>query len=233
MNNISIPGFAEPFGSISHLLAAFVFLIYGVKLLALARGHRGWVSAVGVFIFSVVFLLSMSGVFHMLEYGSSARAVLQRLDHAGIFVLIAGTFTPAHSILFTGFWRWGVLLFIWTLAIMGIILKSVFFHELAEWIGLVLYLGLGWVGLVTAYLTYRLYGFTVLSPLIYGALAYTVGAVLEFTRWPIIIPGVLEAHELFHIAVIAGIAWHWQFIQNMLKLKQSHAQDRLKDFFMN
>jgi len=233
MNNISIPGFAEPFGSISHLLAAFVFLIYGVKLLELARGHRGWVFAVGVFIFSVVFLLSMSGVFHMLEYGSSGRAVLQRLDHAGIFVLIAGTFTPAHSILFTGFWRWGILLFIWTLAILGIILKSVFFNELAEWIGLVLYLGLGWVGLVTAYLTYRLYGFAVLRPLIYGALAYTVGALLEFTRWPVVIPGLIGPHELFHIAVIAGIAWHWQFIQNMLKLKQSHAQDQLTEFFMS
>ena len=140
MNIISIPGIAEPFNSISHLPGAFVFLVYGVKLLSMSRGHRGWVFAVAVYVISVVFLLSMSGVFHMLDHGSTGRAVLQRLDHAGIFVLIAGTFTPVHSILFTGFWRWGILLFIWTLAILGITLKSVFFNELNEWVGLILYL---------------------------------------------------------------------------------------------
>jgi len=233
MNIISIPGFTEPFNSISHLVGAFVFLIYGGKLLSLSRGHRGWVFAVAVYIFSVVFLLSMSGVFHMLDYGSSGRAVLQRLDHAGIFALIAGTFTPVHSILFTGFWRWGILLFIWIFAILGITLKSVFFSELNEWVGLIIYLGFGWVGIITAYLTYRLHGFAVLKPLIYGALAYTVGACLEFFRWPVVVPGVVGPHELFHIAVIAGIAWHWHFVQSLLKLKQSNAQNQLTEFFMN
>lgn len=220
MNTISIPGFSEPFSSISHLLGALIFFVYGIKLIYMARCHFGWAVAVAVFVLSGVFLLSMSGVFHLLELQGVNRAVLQRLDHAGIFALIAGTFTPVHSILFTGFWRWGFLITIWSLAIAGITLKSIFFNDLAEWVGLVAYLGLGWFGILSAYLTHRLHGFTIIKPLVYGALAYTVGASLEFLRLPVVISGIIGPHELFHIAVLAGIAWHWIFIRDLLLMKQ-------------
>ncbi len=221
MNAESIPGFSDPFSSMSHLLGALVFLFFGVKLIFQARGHAGYVFAVSIFVFSVVFLLSMSGVFHLLDHDTMGRAVLQRLDHAGIFGLIAGTFTPVHSILFKGFWRWGILFLIWALAITGMTLKSIFFHDMAEWLGLLFYLGLGWVGILSAYLTHRLHGFTIIKPLLYGAIAYTAGASLEFLRLPIVIPGVIGPHELFHIAVLFGIAWHWQFVKNLIQLKST------------
>ena len=221
MNAESIPGFSDPFSSMSHLLGALVFLFLGVKLIFQARGHAGYVFAVSIFVFSVVFLLSMSGVFHLLDHDTMGRAVLQRLDHAGIFGLIAGTFTPVHSILFKGFWRWGILFLIWALAITGMTLKSIFFHDMAEWLGLLFYLGLGWVGILSAYLTHRLHGFTIIKPLLYGAIAYTAGASLEFLRLPIVIPGVIGPHELFHIAVLLGIAWHWQFVKNLIQLKST------------
>ena len=221
MNTISIPGFTDPFSSISHLLAAFIFFLYGMRLIYFSRGHNGHLIAVSVFVFSVVFLLSMSGVFHLLDRGSDGRAVLQHLDHAAIFGLIAGTFTPVHTILFKGFWRWGFLLIIWSLAIIGIVWKSVFFNEMAEWLGLMFYLGLGWVAILSAYLTHRLHGFTIIKPLIYGGLAYTIGASLEFLKLPIVIPGALGPHELFHIAVLFGISWHWQFVRSLIILKNT------------
>ena len=218
MITTSILGFSDPFSSMTHLLGALFMLIYGFKLVRLADGIRERVIAVRVFVYSAVFLLTMSGVFHLLEPETTGRAVLQRLDHAGIFALIAGTFTPVHTILFKGFWRWGFLLLIWTLAILGITLKSIFFNEMAEWVGLFFYLGLGWLAIASAYLTHRLYGYKVIKPLIYGGLAYTVGASLEFSQYPIVIASVIGPHELFHIAVLAGIAWHWNFINNLLKL---------------
>lgn len=220
MNTLSIPGFSEPLSSITHLTAAVIFFILGFKLMATARGHGGWIVAIAVFVFTVVFLLSMSGVYHLLEPGSGGRAVLQRLDHAGIFALIAGTFTPVHSILFKGFWRWGFLVLIWVLAITCITLKSIFFSQLAEWLGLILYLGFGWLGVLSAYFTHKLHGFKIISPLLLGAIAYTLGASLEFFQFPVIISGVLAYHELFHIAVIIGIACHWQFIRNLVLLKR-------------
>ena len=220
MNATPLPGFSDPFSALSHLVGALVALYYGISLLRLTGVHRGLFIAVSVFVFSVVFLLTMSGVFHLLDHDGPGRAVLQRLDHAGIFVLIAGTFTPVHSILFKGFLRWGFLVLIWGLAITGITLKSIFFNDLAEWLGLMFYLGLGWLGILSAYYTHRLHGFKIIKPLLYGALAYTVGASIEFLRLPVVIPGVIGPHEIFHIAVLAGIAWHWRFVRDLLILKQ-------------
>lgn len=133
--------------------------------------------------------------------------------------------TPVHSILFTGFWRWGFLTVIWAIAITGMTLKSIFFNEQAEWVGLVTYLGLGWLGILSAYLTYRLHGFTIIKPLLFGALSYTAGASLEFLQLPVVITGVIGPHELFHIAVLAGLAWHWQFVRNLLLMRQKTKQD--------
>ncbi|WP_088331365.1 hemolysin III family protein [Lacimicrobium sp. SS2-24] len=216
MNVTEIPGFSDPFSSISHLFAALIALFFGIALIRQARGSLLRLAIVCIYVFSVVFLLSMSGVFHLLEPGTLGRAVLKRLDHAGIFLLIAGTFTPIHAIMFRGFWRWGFLTIIWVLAITGVTLKTIYFTDFAEWLGLIFYIGLGWLGIVSAYLTHRMHGFTVIKPLFFGALAYTLGATLDFLRVPVLIPGVLGPHELFHIAVLAGIAWHWQFVKTLL-----------------
>ena len=91
-----------------------------------------------VFAFSCVLLLSISGVYHLLSPGGSGRYVLHRLDHAAIFILIAGSFTPVHAILFRGPWRWGMLAGVWTMAITGLTLKTVYFTSIPEWFGLLL-----------------------------------------------------------------------------------------------
>ncbi|ALS99957.1 PAQR family membrane homeostasis protein TrhA [Lacimicrobium alkaliphilum] len=216
MDVIDIPGFGDPFSSISHLLAALLALILGIGLIRQALGQPVRVVTVCIYVFTVVFLLSMSGVFHLLDPGTTGRAVLKRLDHAGIFLLIAGTFTPIHAIIFRGFWRWGFLTLIWGLAITGLTLKTIYFSDFAEWLGLLFYIGLGWMGIASAYLTHQMHGFGIIRPLFFGALAYTLGATLDFLRVPVLIPGVLGPHELFHIAVLAGIAWHWKFVKTLL-----------------
>src|SRR4051794_13448772 len=94
------PGFYEPFSALSHLLGAFVFLILGCLLLLRGRGQRSRLIFLGIYAVAIVFLLSMSGVYHMLVRGGTPHRVLERLDHSAIFVLIAGTFTPIHGLLF-------------------------------------------------------------------------------------------------------------------------------------
>lgn len=209
----SIPGFSDPFSTFTHLGGAGTFLVLGYWLFRGSVGGGGRL-ALGVFYFAVLFLLSMSGVYHLLSPGAG-RYVMQHLDHAAIFVLIAGTFTPVHAILFRGFARYGMLLLIWAAAITGISLKMVFFDAVSEWLGLALYLGLGWVGLISGTLLVRRYGWSCIHPLLWGALAYTVGAVLEFLRAPTLIPGVVAAHELFHVAVLVGIGYHWLFVYRL------------------
>jgi channel protein (hemolysin III family) len=212
MTVYSIPGFADPFSSMLHLLAAVVFAVLAFFLVARGRGSMGRMLSLAIFAFSAVFLLSMSGVYHLLAEGGSGRRVLQRLDHAGIFLLIAGSFTPLHGIMFAGFWRWGILALIWAIAIAGITLKVIFFDSIPEWVGLSVYLGLGWLGLLSGFSLGRRLGLPFVKPLVYSGLAYSVGGITEYFRWHILIPGVIGPHELFHIAVIVGIGYHWRFI---------------------
>jgi channel protein (hemolysin III family) len=207
-----LPGFHEPFSAISHLLGAVLFCVLGLVLLQRGRGNSARLVFLGIFAGSCVLLFSMSGVYHMMVRGGTARQIMERLDHGAIFILIAGTFTPTHGLLFRGWLRWGPLLLIWAAALTGITLKTIFFDDLAEWLGLSFYLTLGWFGAVSAVLLARRYGFGFLRPLLFGGLAYTIGGVMEFFGWLVVIPRVVHAHELFHLAVLLGAFFHWRFV---------------------
>lgn len=212
MTPIPFMGFSDPFSSISHFLAAFAALFGAGFLFAKGRGNGPRVFSLMTFSFTLVFLFSMSGMFHMLERGSVARDVMQRLDHAGIWLLIAGTFTPMQIILFRGFLRWSILFLVWTLAITALVLEVVFFHSFPEALLLSLFLGLGWIGAISGYAFRQSFRDSSIKYLAAGGIFYSIGAVMDFTRWPVIIPGVLASHEVFHIFVILGALSHWIFV---------------------
>lgn len=212
---LSIPGFSDPVSSLSHLAGAVVFGILGVFLIGRGRGDAWRLISLAVFAFSCVLLLSLSGVYHLLAPESAARRVLMRLDHAAIFVLIAGSFTPVHAILLRAPWHRILLASIWAAAIAGLTLKSVYFSTMPEWLGLLLYLGLGWLGVISTVALARRFGLRFILPLVWGALAYTIGALADYWRWPEPIPGVVGPHEVFHLAVLAGISFHWAFIRRI------------------
>ncbi len=212
----AIPGFCQPVSSLSHLAGAVVALVAGVSLVRLARGCRYRVSAVAVYVFCVVATLGISGAYHTLDRGCSARTVMQRMDYFAIWLLIAGTFTAVHGIMFSGAWRRGALTFIWGYVAVGISLQAIWFRVFSGVPGLVLYLGLGWVGLFSILKLGRQIGFTVVRPLWYAGIAYSAGAILEATGHPILIDRWVGPHEIFHVAVIAGVALHWFFIRRLL-----------------
>lgn len=211
-HTLPISGFSDPVSSMSHLGGALVFAYLAVALLRRGGGDRARMISLSVFAVSCVLLLGLSGVYHLLSPETAGRAVLKRLDHAAIFGLIAGSFTPVHTILFRGVWRWGALAAIWGAAIAGMIVKTVYFNVMPEWLGLTMYLGLGWIGVISATALARRYGWDPLQPVLWGALAYTAGALAEFLRWPVLLAGILGPHEIFHLAVLTGIACHWAFI---------------------
>lgn len=232
----SFLGIADPVSSLTHLGGTFLFLVLGIFLFVHGQGfwNRVWLA---VFVVSALFLLSMSGVYHLLPYQSFAREeVLRRLDHAAIFVLIAGTFTAGHGILFTGILRWGVILLLWGGTAAAITLKSVFFHELSYALGLALYLGFGWLGAGSGFLLWRWYGYRFIQPILWGGVAYTLGAVASFISEDAWWPGIFGAHEFFHLAVLAGLGFHWQFAWRIARfhpavpihLEASYSQPQLK-----
>jgi channel protein (hemolysin III family) len=207
-----LPGFHEPFSVITHLLGAIAFLILGGKLLRRGWGDRTRVIFLGIYAASCVLQLSLSGVYHMMVRGGTAHGVLERLDHGAIFLLIAGTFTPTLGILFRGWLRWGQLALVWAAATTGVTLKTIFFDDVAEWLGLSFYLTLGWFGIFATVLLARRYGFAFIKWLLWGGIAYSIGGIVDFARWPIVVPRVVESHDVFHIAVLVGAVFHWCFV---------------------
>lgn len=207
---------SEVVNVLTHFGGALVFLALTPWLLKKGHGVGSRTVALSVFSLALVFQLTVSGIFHVLEKDSVERTVFQRLDHAAIFTLIAGTFTPIHVILFRGTWRWGVLLFLWICAVVGVTLKSVYFDITPPWLGVSIYVGMGWFGLISAVQLQKRFGTRFIVPLVYGGLAYTLGAiclgVLSLAGSPMVVPGFVGRHELFHIAVLTGATFHWLFI---------------------
>lgn len=207
-----LPGFYEPVSAATHLGGAAAFLVLGILLMRRGWGDPARLASLGVYAVACVGLLSVSGVYHMMAEGGTARRVMLRIDHAAIFVLIAGTFTPVHGLLFRGRSRWVPLAMIWAAAAAGVVLKTAFIDAVAESAGLALYLTVSWVGALSGVLLWRRYGFAFVRPLVLGGVAYSVGAVMEFFRWPVLVPRVVHAHEVFHLAVLAGAAFHFAFV---------------------
>lgn len=210
---ISIPGINEPFSSLSHYLGAVLFAILGGILIRRGRGDRLRVAALSLYVCTLIFAFTMSGTFHLVPRGTPAHDLAGRLDYSAIYLLIAGSFTPPHAILFRGLQRWGTLALIWTLALVGITLKWWFFDGFTHGISVVFYIAMGWIGAIGGVTAWRKYGFEFVKPLFGGALAYTIGALFEvkgtyLTVWP----GIVESHEVWHVAVLIGAALHWSFI---------------------
>lgn len=204
-------GFANPVASWLHITGAACALVATPALcrMGTTAGARAALASFGI---GAAFALTMSGAYHASAADSAVRAVFQRLDHAAIWVLIAATFTPVHAILFRGPARWAMLLFVWSCAAAGVVLKTVFFAGFPEWLGLVLYLALGWVGGMSAALVARSCGWRAPRLLIAGGLLYSLGGAVSLMNVPAFLPGYLGSHELFHVAVLVALFLHWRFI---------------------
>ena len=211
----SISGFCQPVSSLMHLLAAVAAVVAAVPLIRLG-GSRERVTAVAIYTVCVVAVFAISGTYHSLDRDGLARAVMQQFDYFAIWLLIAGTFTAVHGIMCRGFWRRGVLTFVWLYAAAGIVLQILWFKIFSGIPGLLLYLGLGWVGLGTVFKLSSQIGFRAVRPVLYAGVFFSAGAVLEAIHYPVLVQNWIGPHEIFHLAVVAGAAIHWLFIRTLL-----------------
>ena len=114
----------DPFSAISHYVGAAAALPAVVWLLALGGSTPARIAALAVYGASLLGLFLASGVYHTPVAAPKVIERLRKLDHAAIYLLIAGTYTPFCVLSFTGFWRWGLLAVIWSLALAGMVSKS-------------------------------------------------------------------------------------------------------------
>jgi channel protein (hemolysin III family) len=206
-----LPGVREPVNCFTHLVAAVVFSVLGYRMVR--RGRGSWIRTISLAVMacSAVFLLSMSAVYHMLGPGRG-RDVMRMLDIAGVFALIAGTMTPVHAILDRGFCRWASLILVWTIAAAGIMLRTIYSESLSFEVGTGLFLLFGWGGVISVFRLWKRFGFPFVKPLLWGGVAYTLGALIVGLNWPVVVPGIVGPHELWHVAVLIGLSLHWKFV---------------------
>src|SRR5689334_838119 len=186
-----------------HAGAAVAAVIF-TALLVWASGADGpRLVSMLIFGLSMVELYTVSAIYHIGAWRPERKRVLRALDHANIFVLIAGTYTPICFNVLSGGLRVGILAAVWLLAASGVGL-AVFTARVPRWVGTGLYLGMGWVVLIALPALVGALPWPAIALLFAGGVLYSIGAVIYARKRPDPFPRVLGFHEIFHLFVVAG-----------------------------
>ncbi|MHC4128668.1 MAG: PAQR family membrane homeostasis protein TrhA [Planctomycetota bacterium] len=178
--------------------------VAGLTILAVfatLRGEAWHIVSCSIYGSTLVLLYAASTFYHALP-APRAKAVFRVLDHAAIYVLIAGTYTPFTLVNLRGGWGWALFGVVWGLAIFGVVLEAVA-RQRVRVLSLVLYLGLGWLAAIAVKPLFDSVGAGGLALLLLGGLAYTGGVVFYcWQRLP-------YHHAIWHIFVLAGSVFHY------------------------
>ncbi len=197
-----------------HAIAAVAALVATVGMLLETSAELSRVIAVGIFGLSMLLLYVVSATYHLGQWHGRRRLVLRACDHANIYVLIAGTYTPICVVALSGELRIVVLVGVWLLALLGAGTTLLMLRR-PRWLSTSLYIGMGWIVLLFLPELIRRVPLPGLLLILAGGLVYTLGAVIYAVRRPNPWPRVFGYHELFHLCVIVANAafvvaiWGW------------------------
>ena len=190
-----------------HQYAFFASLVLAFPLVATASTPSAQFAATA-FATSVATMFGVSAVYHRVTWRPRPRAWMARVDHAAIYLLIAGTYTPYALLALSGAWRVAVLAVVWSGAAAATVLKFAWVNApkaLAAGLGV----ALGWTGVVALPQLVDELGAAAAVLILAGGVFYTAGAVIYALRRPDPVPAVFGYHELFHALVVAGVACHY------------------------
>jgi hemolysin III len=192
------------FRGLSHELAFFVSLPLGAVLVLETDTTTGRIAAIA-YATAVAFMFGASGFYHRITWSRPARLRMARVDHAGVYGLIAGSYTPIGLLVLHGNWRLIVLSIVWGGAAAAILLKVCWVaapKRLAAAIGI----ALGWVGVVVLPRVASNIGLTGCLLLLGGGLLFTAGGLVYAFRRPDPVPAVFGYHELFHALTLVAVS---------------------------
>lgn len=205
----------EPVNALTHLFGALLSLIGTIFLLTLTDLSTTAIISIIIFGLSLVALYTTSGVYHLVYATDAVLLRLRRLDHSMIFVLIAGSYTPFCMLALEGAWQWGIIITVWSLAIIGITLKM-FWMNMPRWLSTGFYIGMGWIALFALKPLYDSLSLGGFIYLLLGGVMYTIGGVIYGLKKPNFSPE-FGFHEIFHIFVMLGSACHyWAILKYVL-----------------
>jgi hemolysin III len=192
-----------------HLFAFFGAIVAGAVLIPLAsvQGPRAGFS-VAVYCLTICGLFGISALYHRRRWSPRGWKIMKRLDHSMIFLFIAGTYTPFALLAVDqplGYW---ILVLVWAGAIAGVSLKLTW-PQAPRWLGVPLYIGLGWVAVFILTDILHIAGVASLVLLATGGVLYTLGGIAYGIKKPNPWPGVFGYHEVFHAMTIVAAICHY------------------------
>lgn len=182
--------------------APFLFVV----LLLAADSARDYV-AVTIFAAAMMLVYTASASYHLAPWPPRLRRIMTRVDHAMIFVLIAGSYTPFCLTVVGDAWGIPMLSIVWTLAVLGVLMKLLWVG-VPRWLSVSCYIGLGWLAVVAAPAITASLSAQGVALLAGGGVLYTIGGIVYGLRRPDPLPRIFGFHEVFHVLVIAGTALH-------------------------
>jgi hemolysin III len=184
-----------------HESGFYASLALGVALVVTAEAGRARAAA-AVFSACVALCFGASALYHRPTWPPHVRAWLARLDHAGVYLLIAGTYTPFGLLVMSPGWAVPVLAVVWSGALAAILLKLLWLHA-PKWLSASIGLALGWVSVVASSQLLKL-PFPGVLLVAAGGLLHTTGAIVYMRRRPDPVPDLFGYHELFHVLTVAA-----------------------------
>jgi hemolysin III len=202
---------------LTHLLSVPFALAGAITLVVISGGDIARHISLAVYGVCLVLLFAVSALYHRGPWSVKTRKVWGRLDHATIFLAIAGTYTPVVVNVLRGWQTIVLLTVIWVLAGSGVIVATTGI-PLPRGAVVGLYIAVGWtVVFFLPALAERIHGSGLIVLGVGGAL-YSAGAFVYALRWPRLWPGVFGFHEVFHVLVIAASAVYFVFITATIAL---------------
>lgn len=212
---LDIDGLPKPrFRGRLHQLTFFLSIPAGVVLILMARGASADVAA-SLYAVSVAALFGTSAAYHRGNWAPKMRARMQQADHAMIFVLIAGSYTPITLLALRPEWGITLLAIAWTITVAGVTLTFTKWDFMNRNSGF-LYVGFGWVMVVALPVIFQALSGTQLLLLFAGGVFYTVGAVFFGLERPRLRPRTFGFHELWHVMTVAAAVCHYALILTLV-----------------
>ena len=187
-------------------IAPFVLVASIVLVVLSPTPEAKWSTA--VFGVTAVMLFSTSAFYHRGRWSPTTAAVLRRLDHTNIFLIIAGTYTPLSVLLLPADTARTLLIVVWSGALIGM-LARIFWLGAPRWVYVPVYVALGWVAVWFFPAFYRSGGLAIVLLIAGGGLAYTLGAVVYGLKRPNPSPRWFGFHEVFHVLTVVGYTCHY------------------------
>lgn len=210
---ISIWGIREPFSMLTHLSGALLAFVGLFVLLRRATAHglpRGARASLCTYGGAMILAFSASALFHYFPWSAEELIFFKKLDHAAIFLVIAGTSTvllnagPSSR-------RRELIAACWVITVAAMVLKMLVW-PMPLWLSASVYLTVGWIGAISVLVALRHVSWAKLRLLVHGAAVLTIAAVVFATEAPVVWDGIVEGHELFHLLVLIGTSLHFAFI---------------------